>query len=166
MKKFGAMLMVLVLALCFTLSGNTYAKELKIGSVNMRKVFYDYKKTKAFNEKLEKEDGKLKGEVENRTKEIRKLRDEIDLLSEEARAKREPEMRQKIKDLDDFRREKVEGFLREKDEMFKEIRQDILELAKRYATKNNYDMLFDEAVFVYSSNKYDITDVILNELNK
>jgi len=157
---------VAILVLCLISSGNALAKELKIGSVNMRKVFYDYKKTKAFNERLEKEDAKLKGEVENRTKEIRKLRDEIDLLSEEARAKREPEMRQKIKDLDDFRREKVEGFLREKDEMFKEIRQDILELAKRYATKNKYDMLFDEAVFVYSSNKYDITDTILKELNK
>ena len=157
---------IAILVLCFVFSGNAFAKELKIGSINMRKVFYDYKKTKEFNEKLENEDAKLKQEVEKRTREIRKLRDEIDILSEEARAKREPEMRKKIKELDDFRREKVEGFLREKDEMFKEIRKDILDLAKRYATKNNYDMLFDEAVFVYSSKKYDITGILLKELNK
>ena len=110
-------LVVLILVLCMALSANAFAKEMKIGCLNMRKVFYEYKKTKDFNQTLEKEDAKVKEEIEKRTQDLRKLRDEIDLLSEEAKAKKEPELRQKIKKLDDFRKEKIEELLRKKDEM-------------------------------------------------
>jgi outer membrane protein len=157
---------LIVLTVCLALSTEAFAKELKIGSVDMRKVFYEYKKTKDFNAKLEKEDAKLKEEADKRTQDIRKLKDEIDLLSEEAQEKRQPELRQKIKELDDFKKEKVEKFLREKDDMFKEIRKDILSASDNYAKKNGYDLLFDEAVFVYATKDYDITDTILKELNK
>jgi len=148
------------------LSTGAFAKELKIGCLDMRKVFYEYKKTKDFNQKLEKEDATVKKEIEKRTQDLRKLRDEIDLLSKEAKEKREPELRQKIKKLDDFRKGKIEELLRKKDEMFKEIRKDILDMANGYATKNGYDLLFDNAIFVYSSKKFDITDVVIKELNK
>jgi len=155
-----------ILILCLAVCADAFAKDLKMGSVNMQRVTYDYKKAKDFTQKLEKEDAAVRGEIEERTGEIRKLRDEMDILSEEARVKKEPEMRKKIKELDDFRRDKVEGFLRRRDEMFKEIRKDILDVASRYATKNGYDMLFYNEVFVYSSKNYDITDKILKELNK
>ncbi|MGB2706049.1 MAG: OmpH family outer membrane protein [Candidatus Omnitrophota bacterium] len=155
-----------IILLCLALSASAFAKELKVGCLDMRRVFYEYKKTKDFNQKLEKEDAKVKEEIEKRTQGLRKLRDEIDLLSEEAKEKKQPELREKIKKLDDFRKDKIEGFLREKDEMFKEIRKDILDTAGGYATKNGYDLLFDNAIFVYSSKKFDITNDIIKELNK
>jgi len=155
-----------VLVLCMVLSAGAFAKELKVGVLDMRKVFYEYNKTKDFNQKLEKEDAEVKKEIEKKTQELRKIRDEIDLLSEKAKEKKEPELRKKIKDLDDFRKEKIEEFLRKKDEMFKEIRQDIMDTANTYATKNGYDLLFDNAMFVYSTENFDITDVIIKELNK
>ncbi len=157
---------VLILVLCMSLSVGAFAKELKVGCLDMRKVFYEYNKTKEFNQKLEKEDAEVKKEIEEKTGELRKMRDEIDLLSEEAKKKREPELREKIKKLDDFRKEKIEEFLRKKDEMFKEIRVNIMDTAKVYATKNGYDLLFDNAIFVYSSKQFDITDAIIKELNK
>ena len=157
---------VLVLVLCMALSVSAFAKDLKVGCLDMRKVFYEYNKTKEFNQKLEKEDAQVKSEIEKKTQELRKIRDEIDLLSEEAKGKREPELRQKIKNLDDFRKGKIEEFLRKKDEMFKEIRNDIMDAAKTYATKNGYDLLFDNAIFVYSTEKFSITDAIVKELNK
>lgn len=162
-KKF---LGVGILLLCFALSGNAFCQDLKIGYVNMRRVFHEYKKTKDFNQKLEGEDAKVKKEIDKKTQAIRKLRDSIDLLSEDAKQKKQPELRQKIKDLDDFRRNKVEGFLQKKDAMFKEIREDILAVSTEYAKKNNYNILFDEAVFVYSTKNYDVTDKIIKELNK
>jgi len=149
-----------------TLSVSVFAKEMKVGCLAMRKVFYEYNKTKEFNQKLEKEDAQVKSDIEKKTQELRKIRDEIDLLSEEAKEKREPELRQKIKNLDDFRKGKIEEFLRRKDEMFKEIRKDIMDEAKAYATKNGYDLLFDNAIFVYSAEKFDITNAIVKELNK
>ena len=155
-----------ILILCLALPGGVFAEDAKLGFINMRKVFYEYKKTKDFNKKLEAEDEKAKEEIDKKTKNIKKLRDKIDLLSEEARAKKEPELRDKIKELDEYRKEKVEGFIREKDEMFKEIREDILAVTGEYAKKNEYNIVFDEAVFVYASEKYELTDDILKELNK
>lgn len=157
---------IAVLLLCVALCGTSFAGDPRMGLVNMRKVFYEYKKTKDFNVKLEGQEAEYKEEVDGKTEEIRKLRDEIDMLSEEAREKKQPELRQKIKELDDFRRDKLEQFLREKDEMFKEIRKDILEVCSRYAGKNGYGMLFDEAIFVYAGENYDITDDIIKELNR
>jgi len=157
---------LLSLVACFLLSHATYAQEPKIAVINMRKVFYEYKKTKNFNQTLENEDKELKKEIDQKTEEIRKLRDEIDLLSEKAREGRQPELREKMRTLEEFRRKKLEEFLRRKDDMFKEIRADILSQAEIYAKKNGYDMIFDKAIYVYSSDKYDVTDNIVKMLNK
>ena len=162
-KKFTGLL---IIVLCFALSGYAFCADLKIGYVNMRKVFYEYKKTKEFNNKLEKEEKKIKEEIEKKTDKVRKIRDEMDLLSEGAREKKEPALRQKMGELDEFRRNKVDGILRKKDEMFKEIRESILNVTEQYARKKGYDVVFDEALFVYSLEKYDITDEIIKRLNK
>lgn len=155
-----------ILLACLSFSCSSFAEDVKMCYINMRKVFYEYQKTKEFNQNLEKQDERVKSEIEKRTHEIRKMRDEIDLLSEKARAKKQPELREKIKELDDFRKEKIEGFIRQKDTMFKEIRKDILAISSDIAKKNGYEIVFDQAVFVYASEKYDITDTIIKELNK
>ena len=54
-----------ILCMCLILSNRAYAEDLRIGCINMRKVFYEYKKTKDFNERLEKEDEKVKKEIES-----------------------------------------------------------------------------------------------------
>ena len=162
-KKFVA---VLIVVLCLALPGYTFAEGLKIGYINMRKVFYEYNKTKAFNETLEIEDKKIKEEVDKKTEEVRRIRDEMELLSEKARKKKEPELRRKIGELDNFRRDKVDGILRKKEEMFKEIRENIMDVSEKYAKKNGYDVVFDEALFVYSQKKYDITNDSIKKLNK
>jgi len=160
-------LLLLSLVVIFVaLSANGFAAEMKMGYVNMRKVFFEYKKTQTFNKELEGKDAEVKKEIDKKTAEIRKLRDEIDLLSESAKAKKEPELRKKLEDLDAYRKDKIEGFIREKDEMFKEIREDILDVASRYAKKNGYDIIFDEAIFVYAGTQYDITSTVIKELNK
>ena len=164
MKK-KTFLLGVALSLCL-LAASAFADTGKVGYVNMRKLFYEYDKTKNFNQELEKEDQRLKDEMQKKTDEIRKLRDEIDLLSEKAKEKRQPELQMKIQDLDKFRKEKLEGFIKKKDTMFQEIRNDIMSVAENFAKKNGYNMVFDEAVFVYVTSEKDITDALLKELNK
>ena len=154
------------LSIALLLCSNSQAAELKIGSIDTQKVFYEYNKRKDFQKSLEAKDKKLREEVEKKTQEIRKLRDEIDLLSDNAKAKKEPQLREKIKQFDEFGNQKREEFIREKDEMYKEIRDDILKVSEEYAKKNGYDVIFDKTVFMYSTDKYDVTAPILKELNK
>jgi len=159
-------LAISIFVLSFAISLNAFAKEIKIGYVNMRKVFFEYEKTKEFNAKLETEDEETKKAMNEKTQELRKLRDELDLLSDEAKKKKEPELKQKLKELDAIRKEKLEGFIRKRDAMFKEIRDDIVETTADYAKKNNYDIILDDAVLLYSSKSYEITENILKVLNK
>lgn len=154
------------LLFCACLPTSAFAGEQKMGYINMREMFYEYEKTREFNKKLEKEDEAAKEDVEKKAKEIRKLRDELDLLSDEAKEKRQPELQGAIEELEEYRKSKVESFIRKKDTMFQEIREDILAAASEYAKKNEYDIVFDNAVFVYSTEKYDITKDVLKELNK
>jgi len=164
MLKKSIALMALASFLALPVAAN--AADAKIGYVNMRKVFFEYNKTKEFNQELEKEDEKVKKEIDEKTQEIRKLRDEIDLLSEKAKAQRQPELRQKITELDEFRRRRIQELVQKKDEMFKVVRNDIVKIAGEVGRKKGYEAIFDEAVLVYSSGKNDVTDEVLKDLNK
>ncbi|MFC1576365.1 OmpH family outer membrane protein [Candidatus Omnitrophota bacterium] len=164
MRRILVGIIALALSLSFATAG--FAKEVKIGYVDMRKIFFEYKKTKEFNAELEKEDEKIKKEIEEKTQVIRKLRDEIDLLSERAKEQRQPELREKIRALEEFRRGKVDELLKKKEEMFQEIRENVMKVSSEFSKKNGYDIIFDEAMFVYSSDQYDVTDPILKQLNR
>jgi Skp family chaperone for outer membrane proteins len=165
MKK---ILLVGVLACSFLLPAGVFAAEvaLKIGYVNSRKVLNEYDKTKIFNKELEKKDSEVMGVIEERTKEVRKLRDDIELLSDKSKAKRQPELRDKIQELDEFRKTKIGELMRWRDENIMEIRNNILEIISSYAEKHDYDMIADETAYVYIDNKYDISDDVIAQLNE
>ncbi len=158
---------VLIVLVCFgLLCGGAYAEELKIGYINMRKAFYEYRKTKEFQKQLEAKDEAAKKEFEKKADEFKKLRDEIDLLSEKAKAGKQEELRKKAKELDEFRRNKSEELIRWRDAQIREINKDLMDTAARYAKANGYDIVLDKMAFVYAPDEYDITDAVLKELNK
>jgi len=161
-KLLGALIVIF----CMVISDSAFSENLKLGYINMREIFYEYKKTKDFNQKLEKEDEEAKVEIEKRSKNLKRMRDELDLLSDDAKKKKGKELEKAMRDLDDYRKDKVEDFVRRKDEMFQEIREDIMGVASAYAKENKYDLILDKAVFIYSSEEYDITAKMLSELNK
>ena len=163
---FKKLISAAIFVISLAVASNGFCADLKIGYVNMRKTFFEYKKTKEFNKKLEGKDASLKKELDKKTQAIRKLRDEIDLLSDKAKQKKEPELRKKMQDLDEFRKKNVEQFIKEKDDMFKEIRQDITGVVGAYSKKNGYDVIFDQGIFVYSNPEFDVTDIVIKELNK
>jgi len=161
-KKTIAILLVSL----FLLTPVTFARDLKIGYMNMRAIFAEYDKIKKYNEELESKDAEIRKEIEEKAEGLRKLRDEMELLSEKAKKEKQPEFEKRVRELEEFRRRKVEEFISRKDEMFKQIREDIIKVAGDYAKRNRYDMVADEAAFIYFDEKYDITKEILKELNQ
>ena len=107
-----AVAMAVVVTACFAmLSGDAFAKEYKIGYVDLAKVFDDYKKTKD-SEKVLADKGKAK-EAERKAlvDELRKLKDEQSLLSEKAKAEKQTVIDGKIKNLQDFYQKKEHGWI-------------------------------------------------------
>ncbi len=157
--------MILIL-FCITLCENVFAEGQKVGLINFRKAVFECKKGKALRKEIEQKDKKAKEELDKMAKELRKLRDESDLLSDKARAKKEEELRKKQVVFNDSRRKMSEELLRWRDDKMREITKNITDATAAYAKKNGYDMILDQMALVYYTDKYDITDEILKELNK
>jgi len=159
-------LISVILIMCLASAGCAAAEDTKIGIVDFRKVGQEYKKAKEFNKELEKEDQKFKEEIEAKTQGIRKLRDEIDLLSESAKEKKQPELRKQIASLEDFRRSKVEELISLRDTRAREISEEIVKAVEAYSKKNQYDIVIDQMAAIYSSGRQNITNAIVKELNR
>ena len=164
MKKI--LLLGIITILAFTVATNSLAEGLKIGFADKLKILFEYKKAKELNEALEKENQNAKVEFNKRTEEIKKLRDEMELLSESARREKGPELEKKLKELDRFRREKQQEIGRKYDEGIRSISEEISGVCEKYGKNKGYDAILDARAALYVPELLDITDEILKELNK
>lgn len=142
------------------------AQDVKMGYVDVEKVFNDYELTKQNDAKL-KEEGKAKtGERAGLVDEIKKLKDEAELLSEEARKEKEAVIEEKLKDLRDFD-EKTKNELRSKRDfllkkIFDEIRQNIEEVGKA----EGYTFIFNDRALLYKTPANDLTEQVVKKMNE
>ncbi|MDB4349610.1 OmpH family outer membrane protein [Omnitrophica bacterium] len=160
---------VILALLCLQLSFSQplLAQEArKIAIVSLSKIFDTYEKTKDVDEKLEKEGKKKSQERDKLVEKINKLRDEIQLLSREAREKKENELSDMMRGLQDFDREASVELRRERDDMVKEIFTEMNEVIIDYGKKHGYDIIFDDRVLLYASDSIDITNDVIKILNK
>lgn len=144
------------------------AKELKVGYVDMQKIFNEYKKTKEAESDLESK-GKVKTEErEKMVEDIRRLKDEIELLSDKNKEKKQNEIDGKIQQLQEFDRKARGELLQEREDVLREITKDIDRVIQNYGKKHDYDIIFnrDKRVLLYDKGDADITESVLRELNK
>ena len=143
-----------------------YAKEYKIGYVDLAKVFDEYKKTKE-SEKAMDEKGKAKeAERKKYVDELKKLKDEQAILSDKAKAEKQGVIEAKTKDLQEFRRKSQEEFVTARNDILGEVNQDLEKTVSAYAKEAGYNMILDSRVVLYGSDKDDCTNEILSRLNK
>ncbi len=164
MKKI--ILLALVAILTFGIATDSLAGELKIGFADKLKILFEYKKAKELNEALEKENENAKVEFDKRAEEIKKLRDEMELLSESARREKGPKLEEKLKELNSFRIGKQQEIGRKYDEGIRSISKEISEVCEKYGKNKGYDAILDARATLYTLESLDITDEILKELNK
>ncbi len=145
----------------------SFAGEMsKVGYVSAAKVFDEYEKTKNADEELMKKGKKKNTEREKLVEDINKLKDEVALLSKEAREKRQDELNEKIRKLQDFDRDTKTALQRERNDAAKEIFKEIDDAIRTYGEDNNYDAIYDDRVFVYVDKGHDITQDIIKLLNR
>jgi Skp family chaperone for outer membrane proteins len=165
MKK-GIRLIALVVIFVMSMAVAGYAQEQKIGFVDRRTIAFEYSKIKELNASIEKEYEAARLEIESKTSAIRKLSEEMELLSESARQEKEPELQEQIRAFDNFRREKMQELGKKRDEGMMTITQEIDEVSKAYGKKNGYFALIDKAAALYAPEGADVTKEILAQLNK
>ncbi len=169
MKKIIVSLMFISLFLAF----NSYAKRaekiVKIGAVDLQKVFYKSPGKKLAEEKLDKVRKDLEKKKKLKEDEIKKLQTEYSnkrlVLNDTERQKKELEIQTKILELKQYI-EKSNKTLEDKENEFLEpVIQDIKDVIRAVSIKYGYSIILDKSTYIlYIEKEYDITDDVLKEL--
>jgi outer membrane protein len=187
MKKYLTIkLLSLVLSLAFA---GTACAELKIGSVDMKKVFESYWRTKEAETKMSETRATLKRELDERLEKRKELQDSIEKLNDEVKKpelskesalKKTKERDDKIGEWQSMMRE-LQAYQMEKEKQLADqtlrIRNGIVDEIRKVVDDEvksvGYDLVFDVSgnsinnvpVILYAKESYDFTKVIVDKLN-
>ncbi|MBI1976021.1 MAG: OmpH family outer membrane protein [Candidatus Omnitrophica bacterium] len=142
------------------------AVENRVGFVDVAKAFDSYQKTKDADSVMEKKGEAKQQEREKKVAAVKKLKDEMELLSEEARRKKQTEMDQTLRDLQDFDSKVRDELRRERDSIVRDILKEIDELIGEYGDKNGFSMILNDRVLLYGRQEMDVTTQIIQLLNE
>ncbi len=143
------------------------AKEdvLNLGYIDLAKIFDQYEKTKDSDKDLEAEWQGKQSKVEELKKEITRLKDELEVLSESVKAKKQGIIDGKIRELQEFTKEIQDELTSERNEVVSQILKDIDTVIEEYGKDNGYNLIFNERVLLYHAEGLDLTDKIVKILN-
>ena len=174
------------------LSGVTASAQsmVKVGTVDMKKVFENYYKTKDAEQRINEARNSAKKELEERMEtyqkgagEVKKLNEEIDspALSREAKETKSKSRDEKVGELNNMQRE-IQEFRTTREKQLQEqsarmrqgIVEDITKIVNEKVKADNYDLVFDKSgmslngvsVVMWAKESYDFTDVVVTALNK
>lgn len=163
--------------------------EDRIATVDLRKVFDDYWKTKQANEALKERGTELEEELEGLVTDFKAAQEDYQALLEGAndqavsiteREKRRKKADEKLKELQ-MEEQRIQQFQRQAGETIKEqnvrVRDNILEevtaVVTSLATKGNFTLVLDTAaessnrtkLVLFANDPDDLTDAVLRQLN-
>jgi len=144
-------------------------RSVRCGKICLRGLkppFGEYGKTKDYDKTLNEKQNAYRTEIDNKTNEVKQFQDKVNLLSDKEKEAKKAEFETKVKGLQDFERQKLTDLRKEQDERMKEIFKDIEDAVKQYAEKEGYTLVFNDRVFVYQTKNMDITDKVMDILNK
>jgi Skp family chaperone for outer membrane proteins len=164
MRKATIVLCACVLSFVF-LAGVVQAAD-KFAYVDLSRTFSEYGKTKDYDKVLGDKENAYTTERDKKIADLKQFQDKMNLLSDKEKEAKKDELDTKIKALQDYDRQKQADLRKEQDEKMKEILKDIEDAVKKYSEKEGYTMVFNDRVLVYQTKDLDITDKILEILNK
>lgn len=141
------------------------AGELKVGYVNPAAVLDKYQRTKDVEQVLQQKGKQKQDELEGRVAELKKLRQSLELLNDQAKEAKTREIEEKS---DDFKRLKARTereLVRERNQMLQEILEEINQAVSEYAKANGFSLILNGQLLLYGEEAVDVTDEILKMLN-
>jgi outer membrane protein len=164
MKKRAIFIIGAAIALiAFTLKAEAAEK---FAYVDLSRLFSEYNKTKEYDKVLAGKESTYESEREKKVEEVKKFQDKINLMSDKEKESKGTELETKIKTLQEFDRTKQTDLRKEFNEKKGEIIKDIEDAVKQFAEKEGYAYIFNEVGVVYRTKTVDITDKVLDSLNK
>jgi len=130
------------------------------------RILDEYSKRKDFDAELET---KMKAKESERNKlieELKEIQDKITLLSDKEQEKKQKELATKSRNLQEFDQKMRVDLRKLRDEKLREIDADIRKSAEELAKKEACSFVLVDSLFLYGQKNSDITDGIIETLNK
>ncbi len=158
--------MLMVAGLGFVAAPKAYAAEMgKIGYVDLARIFDEYQKTKEFDKTLEAKGAQKQSERDKMVTEVKRLRDESELLSAKAKETKQAQIDDKIKSLQEFDRITRDSLRKERDTMVRDILKEIEVVIQDFGKAQGYSFIFNDRVLVFKSEGNDLTAQVVKTLN-
>lgn len=169
MKKTLSLVVSMVLLMGASLIGafssEAQAAGEKIGYVDLARVFDEYQKTKEFDKTLETKGAQKQAERDRMVAEVKKLRDEAELLSAKAKDDKQAQIDEKIKTLQEFDRITRDSLRKERDSMVRDILKEIETVIQTFGKSQGYSFIFNDRVLVFKNETSDLTPQVVKALN-
>ena len=167
MKKSLSFTLIVLFVAGLVLAGaeGAFAVEAKLGYVDLAKVFDEYQKTKEFDKALEAKGAGKQAERDKIVSEVKKLRDEAELMGAKAKEDKQAVIDEKIKTLQEFDRTTRDALRRERDTMVRDILKEIEKVIQDQGKAQGYTFIFNDRVLVFKSEGNDLTAPVLKVLN-
>lgn len=171
-------LVIVVLALsfvCLVASGASAQLDAKIGYIDSQRIFAEYKQTQDAERIYKQEVDGWKAQAQTMERDIAKFQDELRaqslMLSEEKLREKKLEHDQKLEEYNRFMADTFgdTGIAAKRNqELTQPIVEKINRILENMAQTEGLELVFDiaNANIVYAKKEYDLTDRVLEELNK
>lgn len=148
---------LVVLSVLLAFWGNlVFAASLStVGFVDVQKVFLEYKETQSAQKELQKQEEAFKKEFEESQKKLEKA---------EKEGKKEEELEDVKKELEKKLTPKRESLLQLNQQLTTRLQKEILVAVEAVSKKVGIDLVLDKQVVITGG--VDLTDLVINELNK
>ena len=164
-QRFGIVMAVMAAGLMALTATTAQAAADKIGYVDLARVFDEYQKTKDFDKSLESKGASKQADRDKMVADVKKLRDEAELLSAKAKDDKQSVIDEKIKALQDFDRTTRDALRKERDGMVRDILKEIEVIIQDFGKAQGYGYIFNDRVLVYKSEGNDLTNQVIKVLN-
>ena len=155
-----------LLASC--VAGSAWANDIKVGFVDMHRIFRDAPIAQKVSKRLESEFSKRDRELQAMAQQLRTLQDGLarnaTTLSESDLRLKEREVAELTRELQRRQREFREDLNQRRNEELAGVLERANRTIKQIAEADKYDIIFQEAV--YASPRIDITDKVIKALSE
>ncbi|MEW6075725.1 MAG: OmpH family outer membrane protein [Candidatus Omnitrophota bacterium] len=157
---------VVSLLIVLGLTGSAVYAADKFAYVDLSRIFTEYSKTQDYEKVLKTKQDAYEAERKSKVNEFTQYQEKYKLLSAKEQEAKRTEYENKANTLREYDYQKQTDLRKESDEKMKEILKDIEEVIKKYSEQEGYTLVFNDRVLVYQDKGLDITDKIVDLLNK
>lgn len=143
------------------------AQEMRIGVVNVERVFREAAPAKAATTRIEQEFSRREKDLQDMAARLKTRADDFDknahILSESERMKRQRELSELDKEFQRKQREFREDLGQKRNEEIALMQERVLKVIRQIGEAEKYDLILQDAIYV--SARTDITDKVIKALN-